>query len=483
MNFTSLTIKQIQRGLKKKDFTCLELVDFYLDRIKRVDEKINAFLFVNTNSVQEQAKLIDKKINKGEKLKELEGIPIAIKDAIMTKDLPTTAGSKILENYIASYDATVIKKLKDAGAIILGKTNMDEFAMGTSGENSAFGSVKNPWDLTRVPGGSSSGSASAVVAGITPIALGSDTGGSIRQPSSFCGVVGLKPTYGCVSRYGLIAMASSLDQIGPIAKSVEDAELLFNIIKGQDGKDSTSVSKSIVEKQEVKKLKIGIPREYFEGLNTEIKEKVLIVVKKLKELGCEVKDINLKMTPYALACYYVIMPAEVSANLARFDGIRYGYSNKEAKNLLEVYMKTRSQGFGDEVKRRIMLGTYVLSAGYYDAYYKKAQQVRTLVIQDFKNAFSEVDLILTPTTPTTAFKLGEKFADPLTMYLSDIYTVSANIAGIPGLSMPCGFVEREGKQLPVGLQILGDHFQEEKILTLASEYEKIRENIDYDIDV
>ena len=474
MDITSFNIKETHQRLIKKEFSALELAKVYLDKIKKQDKKINSFLTVSEDLAFFQAKEIDKKISGKEKIGLLAGIPAAIKDNIMIEDIKCTAASKILEGYIACYDASVIRRLKEAGAVILGKTNLDEFAMGSSCENSAFKATKNPCDLERVAGGSSGGSAAAVAAGLCGYALGSDTGGSIRLPASFCGAVGLKPTYGAVSRYGLIAFASSLDQIGPLAKTVEDARIIFNAIKGQDDMDSTSVSSKPpaspakrgeqFKTQNLKKLKIGIPKEYFiKGMDPEVEKIIKKAIKKYEDMGAKIIEVSLPNTEHALAVYYIISTSEASANLARFDGIRYSKlksKNEKGKTLLDVYLENRGQGFGDEVKRRIMLGTYALSAGYYDAYYLKAQKVRTLIKQDFDNAFQETDILLTPVSPTTAFKIGEKINDPLQMYLSDIFTISVNLAGLPALSVPCGRVGR----LPVGLQIIGNSFEEEKIL-------------------
>ena len=405
----------------------------------------------------------------------LAGIPCAIKDNILIKGEQSTAGSKILENYIAPYDAGVIKKLNKQGSVFLGKTNMDEFAMGSSTENSGFGPTKNPCDLERVPGGSSGGSAAAVAANECAFALGSDTGGSIRLPASFCGVVGLKPSYGAVSRNGLIAFASSLDQIGPITKTVEDAKIVFNAIRGRDEMDSTSVeinpasAKTTAWQSKIQNLRIGVPKEYFvKGINPEVEKTIRSAIKQYEKMGAKIKEISLPHTKYALAVYYIISPSEASANLARFDGIKYGYSeSKNQDNLLDVYLQTRGKGFGKEVRRRIMLGIYALSAGYYDAYYLKAQKVRTRIIEDFNKAFQDIDVIMAPVSPTTAFKLGEKVDDPITMYLSDIFTISVNLAGLPALSLPCGKVDN----LPVGLQLIGNVFEEEKILDIARELE------------
>jgi len=461
MDLTKLTIKQANEGLKKKEFTSVDLTKAYLEKIKKSD--LNAFLSVTEKLALARAEEADKKIIEGN-FGMLCGIPCAIKDAIMVKDQKCTAASKILENYVAVYDATVIEKLEEAGAVILGKTNLDEFAMGGSGENSAFGATKNPHDKTRVAGGSSSGSGACVAANEACYALGSDTGGSIRMPASNCGVVGLKPTYGAVSRYGLIPYGSSLDQVGPIAKTVEDVKIIFEAISGKDRMDATSVDYKFEEsKVGLKGLKIGVPKEYFiKGLDKEVEKIVKDAIKKAEDQGAEIKEISLPNAEFALACYYIIAPSEASANLARFDGIRYGLS-ENGKDLLDVYLKSKGHGFGAEVKRRIIIGTYVLSSGYYDAYYKKAQEVRQLIKQDFAKAFEKVDLIFCPVSPVPAIKIGEKTDDPLANYLMDVYTISVNLAGLPALSMPAGKV---GK-LPVGLQIIGNHFQESKILSVA----------------
>jgi len=476
MELTELTISQAHQGLIKKEFSALELCKAYLDKIKKKDKEIFSYLTVTEDLALLQAKEIDDLIAGGKQISPLAGIPMAVKDNILAKDIKCTAGSKILENYTASFDATVIKKLKDRGVVILGKTNLDEFAMGASTENSAFGPTKNPHDLERVPGGSSGGSAAAVAANLCTFALGSDTAGSIRQPASFCGIVGLKPTYGAVSRYGLIAFASSLDQIGPMAKTVEDVKIVFDTIKGKDEMDSTSVEISETEESEfkVESLRLGIPKEYFiEGMDPEVEKVIKEAIKKYEEMGAEVVEITLPHTEYAVPCYYIINPSEASANLARYDGIKYGFSVEEESkagpsDLLNVYLKSRGKGFGPEVRRRIMLGTYALSAGYYEAYYLRAQKVRTLIKEDFDEAFGKVDLILTPVAPTPAFELGEKIDDPLKMYLCDIFTASLNLAGLPGLSLPCG---RVGK-LPVGLQIIGRPFQENIIVQAALSFEK-----------
>ena len=475
MNLNELTIEKAHQGLKKREFSSVELTETVLDRIKKRNKDINAYLTISEELALSQARKADKIIANGDKIGPLAGIPLAVKDAILVEGVRCTAASKILENYVAPYDATVIKKLRKAGAVFVGKTNLDEFTMGASGERSAFGPTKNPYDLDRVPGGSSSGSAAAVADNQCLAALGTDTGGSIRQPSSFCGVVGLKPTYGRVSRFGLIAHASSLDQIGPMAKTVEDARLLFNAIKGKDENDSTSVEYGDKEEMiDIKNLKIGVPKEYFvEGIDPETERIVKEAITRYEKLGAKITEVSLPHTQYAVPCYYIIVPAEASANLARYDGIRYGLS-EQSKDLLSGYLKTRQRGFGDEVRRRIMVGTYVLSAGYYDAYYLKAQKVRTLIKRDFDSAFEKNDVLMTPVSPTPAFKIGEKTDNPLAMYLADIYTVSLNLAGVPGLSLPCGKTASEG--LPVGLQIIGRHFDEEKIFQVAEIYRQSKNN-------
>jgi len=482
MDLKNLTIKKAHELLEKREVTSVELVKAHFNEIKKRDKDIHAFLSLNEEEALAAAKKVDDRISKGEPIEMLAGIPAAIKDIILIRGAKVTAASKILENYIAPYDATVIKKLKEEEAIFIGKTNMDEFAMGSSTENSAFGPTKNPVDLERVPGGSSGGSAAAVKAGFCVYALGSDTGGSIRQPAGFCGVVGFKPTYGAVSRHGLIATASSLDQIGPIAKNVDDAAAIFEIIRGVDKLDSTSVSPATAGWQDywdshldIEEIKIGVPREYFiHGLNPEIERNIKSVISKLEKEGAKIEEISLPYSEWALATYYIIMPAEVSANLARFDGIKFGFSKLQApssklQKLIDVYLESRGEGFGAEVRRRIMLGTYILSAGYYDAYYTRAQKVRRLIKQDFDRAFKEVDVIVTPTSPTTAFKFGEKTQDPLSMYLADIYTVSVNLAGVPGISIP--IANEQG--LPVGLQLIGKNFDDAKLLKIAKIIETI----------
>lgn len=481
MDLKNLTIKKFHQGLVDKEFSASEITKEYFSYIEKEDVKINAYLSLNKDGALESAKEIDAKVIAGENIGLIDGVPIAIKDSILIKGLPATAASKILENYKASYDATVISKLKKADAVFLGKTNMDEFAMGSSTENSAFKITKNPHDLERVPGGTSGGSAAAVASDMAIVSLGSDTGGSIRQPASFCGVVGLKPTYGAVSRFGLMATASSLDQIGPFGKTVEDTAILFNEIKGKDENDSTSVDKDYEDSilnpnlERVRKLKIGIPKEYFgEGLDSHTQKAIDSAVGNLKGLGFEFKEISLPHTKYALSCYYIIMPAEVSANLARFDGIRYARIQNEefkAQNLRDIYFKQKGIGFGAEAIRRILLGTFVLSSGYYDAYYSKAQKVRRLIKEDFDKAFDlsagGVDVILAPISPTPAFKIGEKIDDPLSMYLSDIFTISLNLAGLPGISIPVKGVNG----LPVGFQLIGNYFREADILGIGRVYE------------
>ena len=469
MDLTKLTITQAHEGLIKKEFTSVDLTKAYLKKIKENDGELNAYLSVTEELALAQAEAADKKIA-SEDFGMLTGIPCAIKDAIMVEGEKCTAASKILENYIAPYDATVIKRLKEQGTVILGKTNLDEFAMGGSGENSAFGPTKNPNDKTHVAGGSSSGSGASVAADEACFSLGSDTGGSIRMPASNCGVVGLKPTYGAVSRFGLIPYGSSLDQIGPIAKNVEDCKIVFEAISGKDYKDATSVDYKFENSQNgLKGLKIGVPKEYFvKGIDKDVEKIIREQIKKAEDAGAEIIEISLPSVEFALACYYIIAPSEASANLARFDGIKYGLS-VPAENLLDVYLKSKGHGFGAEVKRRIMIGTYTLSSGYYDAYYKKAQEVRQLIKQDFSKAFEKVDLIFCPVSPVPAVKLGEKTEDPLSMYLMDIYTVSVNLAGLPALSLPAGKIG----DLPVGLQIIGNHFQENKILSVASQIERL----------
>ena len=458
MELYELTAHELIEKLNNKEITSTEITSSFLKRAKEKESNIQAFITLTEKEALEDSK------------KENAFIPIGIKDNINTKGVKTTCASKMLQNYISPYDATVIEKIREKGMPILGKLNMDEFAMGASTEYSYFKKTKNPWDLNKVPGGSSGGSAAAVAANMVPWSLGSDTGGSIRQPASFCGVVGLKPTYGLVSRYGLVAFASSLDQIGPITKDVTDSAILLNIISGHDPKDSTSAN---IEKKDytkclgtnIKGLKIGVPKQYFEeGINEEVKSKVLDTIKEYEKLGAIVEECEIEATEYALATYYIIACAEASSNLGRFDGIRYGYRTEKFSSLKELYRNSRSEGFGDEVKRRIILGTYVLSAGYYDAYYKKAQQVRTLVKEQFKKAFERYDILVTPTAPTTAFDIGTRSNNPLEMYLADLCTVSINIAGLPAISIPCN-IDKNG--LPIGIQLIGNHFQEEVLLKAA----------------
>jgi aspartyl-tRNA(Asn)/glutamyl-tRNA(Gln) amidotransferase subunit A len=475
MKLCELTAHELKDMLRKGETSSREITESVLDRIQEVEEKVKAYVTIDREGALKQADEIDEKLKQGEQLPPLAGIPIALKDNMCTKGLKTTCSSKILENFVPPYDATVVAKLKENGAVIIGKTNMDEFAMGSSTENSAFFNTANPWDLTTVPGGSSGGSAAAVAADEAVMALGSDTGGSIRQPAALCGVVGLKPTYGFVSRYGLIAFASSLDQIGPITRDVTDCALLMNVICGHDPRDSTSADVKVPDftrflRNDVKGLRIGIPKEYFpEGINPEVEKAVINAGKLLEELGAEIIEISLPHTDYALADYYIIAPAEASSNLARYDGIQYGYRSQDYDDLIDLYKKTRSEGFGPEVKRRIMLGTYALSSGYYDAYYLKALKVRTLVKQDFDRAFEKVDCIISPTSPTPAFKMGEKVDDPLAMYLSDVFTLPVNMAGIAGISIPCGF-SKEG--LPIGLQVIGKPFDEGTIIQVAYTFEQ-----------
>lgn len=480
MELKDLTIKKFAEGLRNKEFSAREIAEKYFANIEEKDPTLAAYLSLRKEAALKDAEDADLAISKGEDPGILAGVPLALKDNILLKGEPATAASKMLRDYVASYDAGVVKKLKNAKAVFLGKTNMDEFAMGSSTENSGFRLTRNPRDTERVPGGSSGGSTAAVAADLALAALGSDTGGSIRQPAAFCGVVGLKPTYGAVSRSGLIAMASSLDQIGPITKTAEDAAYLFSALQGTDPMDNTCVGfeydkKELLEPDmnRIKKLKIGIPKEYFvEGLEKEVEEGVRGAIEKLKGLGIEFKEISLPHTKYALSTYYIIMPAEVSSNLARFDGIRYvsgrnDPNREKMKSLKDLYLYERGLGFGAEVKRRIILGTFVLSSGYYDAYYEKAQKVRSLIAMDFENAFKEVDVILGPVTPTTPFKIGEKSSDPLSMYLSDIFTIPANMGGLPAISLPVD--KREG--LPVGFQLTGKKFREADILGLARLYE------------
>ena len=475
MDSQSLTIDAARAAIQERRTTAFALADDFYQRIEKQDPLIGAYLTLSKERALAKAAEIDALAASGEVLPPLAGVPVAVKDVMATRGVRTTAGSKILGNYIPPYDCTAVARMESAGAVVLGKLNCDEFAMGSSNENSAWRPVRNPRDLSRVPGGSSGGSAAAVAANMAVATLGSDTGGSIRQPASFCGVVGLMPTYGRVSRYGLIAFASSLDRIGPLTKTVTDAALVLRTIAGRDPMDATSadlpVPDYVAELQKpVKGLRLGVPKEYFgEGLDGEVRKAVEAAIQKLAKGGCEIVPISLPHTKYAIPAYYIVATAEASSNLARFDGVRYGYRASDARSLSGMYRRSRDQGFGAEVKRRIMLGTYALSAGYYDAYYLKAQKVRTLLAQDFAVAFSRVDAIVTPTSPTAAFKLGEKVDDPLAMYLADIFTVTANLAGIPGISVSCGETK---ERLPIGLQILGKHFDEATILKVGHAFEQ-----------
>ena len=469
----NLTIHQAQELLSKKEVSSEELTRACLTRIEDVEPRVKAFVTVTPELALERARRADERIASGD-CTPLTGVPTQIKDVMCTKGTRTTCSSRMLENFVPTYDATVVGKLNGAGAVLVGKGNMDEFAMGSSTENSAFFTTHNPWDLGRVPGGSSGGGAAAVAAREAFYALGSDTGGSIRQPASLCGVVGLKPTYGLVSRFGLVAFASSLDQIGPITRDVTDCALVLNAIAGHDPQDSTSIPYQVPDYTsaltgDIKGLRIGVPSEYFgEGIQGEVKEAVMKAIGVLEDMGASLEELSLPSSRYALACYYIIAPAECSANLARYDGVRYGFSYQDTDNMWEALERTRQYGFGPEVKRRIMLGTYALSAGYYDAYYLKAQQVRTLIRREFDEAFKRFDALVTPTSPTVAFRMGEKTEDPVQMYLSDLYTIPANMAGIPGISIPCGFADG----LPVGLQLMGPHFSEETLLRIAHAYEQ-----------
>ena len=478
MDITELTVHELVKKLDNNEVTSKQIVDAYTNRINEKEKDVKAFITLTTDDAIKQAEAIDKNGRNNE----LAGIPIGIKDNLCTKNVKTTCASKMLENFVSPYDATVIEKINECEMINLGKLNMDEFAMGSSTENSAMQITHNPWNLNKVPGGSSGGSAAAVAANMVPWALGSDTGGSIREPSAFCGVVGLKPTYGLVSRYGLVAFASSLDQVGPITKDVTDSAMLLNVIAGKDEKDSTSINHEKEDytkylKQDVKGLKIGVPKEFFgEGINEEVKSKLKEAIKTYENLGAEVEECSLDVAKYSLATYYIIACAEASSNLGRFDGIRYGYRTKNYSNLDELYKNSRTEGFGKEVKRRIMLGTYVLSSGYYDAYYKKAQKVRTYVVNKFNEAFKKYDVLLTPVSPTTAFTIGSKSNNPLEMYLADICTVSINIAGVPAISIPAGV---DSNNMPIGMQLIANRFNEGKIYNAAYAFEqkiKFREN-------
>ena len=472
-----LTIDRARSAIEERKTTAVALAEAHYTRIEKEDGQIGAFLTLSKERALEQASRIDRIAEQGNPLPPLGGVPVGIKDVMSTRGVRTTAGSKILDKYVPPYDSTAVARMEAAGAVILGKMNCDEFAMGSSNENSGYRPVRNPRDLSRVPGGSSGGSAAAVAADMAVVTLGSDTGGSIRQPASFCGVVGLMATYGRVSRYGLIAFASSLDHIGPLAKTVKDAAIVLGTIAGRDPMDSTSADLPVPDyvaqiEKSVRGLKLGVPKEYFgDGLDGEVRHAVESAIDKLKELGCELVPVSLPHTPYAIPTYYLIATAEASSNLARYDGVRYSHRARGVKTLSEMYRRSRDEGFGAEVKRRIMLGTYALSAGYYDAYYLKAQKVRALLARDFDKAFEKVDAIVTPTSPTAAFRLGEKSNDPLAMYLADIYTVTADLAGIPGISVPCG---ETNQKLPIGLQILGKHFEEATMLRLAHAYEQSR---------
>jgi aspartyl-tRNA(Asn)/glutamyl-tRNA(Gln) amidotransferase subunit A len=468
------TIAQLAAGLRNGDFSSEELTRAYLERVARHDDTLNSFITVSETEALQQARLADQRLKAGNGTT-LTGIPVAQKDIFCTNGVLTTCGSRMLENFVAPYNATVIDKFNAAGAVMLGKTNMDEFAMGSSNETSYYGPVRNPWNTDTVPGGSSGGSAAAVAARLVPAASGTDTGGSIRQPAALCGVTGLKPTYGRVSRYGMIAFASSLDQGGPLAQTAEDAAILLNTMAGFDSRDSTSIDEVAPDytatlNDAIKGLKIGLPKEYFdEGLDAEVGKVVEAAIEEYKKLGAEIVDISLPNTHLAVPAYYVVAPAECSSNLSRFDGVRFGHRCEAPVDLEDLYKRSRGEGFGPEVKRRIMIGTYALSAGYYDAYYLKAQKVRRLISEDFKQAFEQVDVIMGPTSPSVAFKLGEKKDDPITMYLSDIYTIAVNLAGLPGMSIPAGFVNG----MPVGLQIIGSYFAEARLLNVAHQYQQV----------
>ena len=468
------TITQARHQLKDKKYSAVELLDAVYKRIDAMDGKVQAYVHLTRDIAYRQAKEADQKIAGGEDAP-LLGVPIALKDLICMKDTRTTCASHILENFVSPYDATVVQRLKDAGAVLIGKTNMDEFAMGSSNENSYFHVTHNPWDLNRVPGGSSGGSGAAVAANECMAALGSDTGGSIRQPAAFCGITGLKPTYGRVSRFGLVAFASSFDQIGPMTKTAEDAAVLMNVIGGHDPMDSTSADVPLPDftaalSKDIKGLTMGIPKEYFaKGLDADVEKAVREAIKTLESMGMQTVEVSLPHTEYAVATYYILACAEASANLSRYDGVKYGYRSEQADNLMDMYTNTREEGFGEEVKRRILLGTFVLSSGYYDAYYLKGQKVRTLIKRDFEEAFRKCDLMVGPVAPAPAFKQGEKLDDPLQMYLSDIFTISANLAGIPAMSIPCG---QSKNNLPIGLQLMGKHFDEETLLNIAHQFQK-----------
>lgn len=472
--FHQQTLSQLASGLRDKSFSSVELTTHYLERIKNFDPQLNSYITVCEKNALDQAKSADQQLAQGT-AGPLTGIPIGQKDIFCTQGIKTSCGSKMLDNFIAPYNATLIEKCNAAGMPLLGKLNMDEFAMGSSTENSFYGPSKNPWDTSTVPGGSSGGSAAAVAAGLCPIATGTDTGGSIRQPASLCGITGLKPTYGRVSRFGMIAFASSFDQAGPMTRNAEDAALFLNAIAGFDEKDSTSCDEPVPDythtlNDSIKGLKLGLPKEYFTGdLDSDIAATLDLAIKELEKLGAIIKEVSLPHTEYAVPTYYILALAECSSNLSRFDGVRYGYRCEDPNDLLDLYQRSRGEGFADEVKRRIMLGTYTLSAGYYDAYYLKAQKVRRLIAQDFSQAFKEVDLLVCPTSPTTAFGIGEKIADPISMYLSDIYTIAVNLAGLPGISLPAGFVNNK----PIGLQLIGKHFQEATLLSVGHQYQTV----------
>lgn len=468
------TLAELAIALKKKEISSVELTKHYLQRITTLDSQLNSFITVTPDQALTSAKIADERIASGNTTP-LTGIPIAHKDIFCTVGIKTSCGSKILDNFIAPYDATVVTRFKEAGTVLLGKTNMDEFAMGSSNETSFYGPVKNPWNPAMVPGGSSGGSAAAVAARLTPAATGTDTGGSIRQPAALCGITGIKPTYGRVSRHGMIAYASSLDQGGPMARTAEDTAILLNAIAGFDEKDSTCLDRKVPDytatlPNSLKGLRMGIPKEYFsEGLDPRVGEAVMTAIKEYEKLGAYISEIHLPNTGYSVPAYYVVAPAECSSNLARYDGVRFGYRCKNPHDLEDLYKRSRGEGFGAEVKRRIMIGTYVLSAGYYDAYYLKAQKIRHLISDDFKQAFKHVDVIIGPTSPTLPFKIGEKMDDPISMYLSDIYTIAINLAGLPGMSIPAGFIDG----LPVGMQLIGNYFSEAQLLNVAHQYQQV----------
>lgn len=476
MELYNLPLEELWQRLEKGEISSLELTRAVFRRIAEVDDEVAAYLEIDEKGALLQAEAADERRRRGQKTTPVTGIPLGLKDLLSTKGLQTTCASKMLADYRPEYDATVVSRLREAGAVITGKLNMDEFAMGSSTENSAFKATRNPWDLKRVPGGSSGGSVAAVAAATAIATLGSDTGGSIRQPASFCGVVGMKPTYGRVSRYGLVAFASSLDQIGPVTLTVADAALLLGVVAGHDKHDSTSVDLPVPDyysslKKDIKGLKIGVPKEYFSaGLDPEVETAIRLACTQLSASGAQLDDVSLPHTDYAVATYYLLATAEASSNLARYDGVKYGFRADDADGLLDMYRKTRAQGFGDEVKRRVMLGTYALSSGYYDAYYRKAQQVRTLITGDFENVFADCDVLVSPVCPTPAFAFGEKLDDPLSMYLSDILTIPVNLAGLPAISVPCGFTKNG---LPIGLQIIAKPFAEETLLRVAWHYEQL----------